>query len=641
MAMLAPPAGGQFQSRESLIEFVRTFGASNGYAISIARSKERKVYLCCDRSGKYRNRLNLTEETRRKNTSSRLIECPFSICGTKGFNNIWTLSIRDPTHCHGPSENIAAHPSLRRLDTQAQRQLSEMTRAGVRPREILSSLRQNNPLISTTSRDIYNIRTRLRQENLRGRTSIQALIEELKKGQFEYDYKYDSDGHVTHLFFSHYKSIELVRSYSSVLLMDCTYKTNKFKMPLLNVVSVTSFNTTFFVCFVFIKDEKEEDYVWALSRISRLFNGVEKPNVIVTDRELALMRALERTFSNSKNLLCLWHIEKNILAKCKSHFYTEEQWIAFLQCWTGVVKSKTDNDFTAQWTELCTKYNEFPLIVNYIQDTWLPLKEKFISAWADQYFHLGTTVTSRVEGAHATLKRYLQVSVGNLQLVYEKISLLLENQHNEIKEMVEKNKTRIPHSQNIPFYSRLVSHISLYALKKIHEQFIKASHATYDNPLEPCTGTFTTSMGLPCAHIIQERLANNQLLDLNDIHQHWWINNYHLPLQSQVENEDNSLSQLLEEFRQQYTSWSVSQQEVAQNKLVSLIREPSTVLLDPTVQRTKGRPAGSLNKIQSSTRRNPSAFEIEDTRTNGRKCGICKRAGHNSRTCPNRTTDTF
>ncbi|CAG8768418.1 23976_t:CDS:2 [Cetraspora pellucida] len=387
MTMLAPSASSQFQSRDSLIRFVQTFGASNGYAISIARSKERKVYLCCDRSRRYRNQLNLTDETRKKKTGTRLIECPFSVC-----------------------ENISAYPSLRRLDTQVQKQLSEITNAGVCPHKILSSLRQNNPSISTISQDIYNIHTKLCQENLQGCISVQALLENLKKGQFKYNYKYDNDGH--------------------------------------------------------------------------LFNGIEKPKVIVTDRELALMHALEHTFPDSKNLLCIWHIEKNILTKCKSHFCTEEEWVAFLQCWTSIVKSKTDNDFYTQWTELCT------------------------------------TETSRVEGAHAILKRYLQVSVGNLHLVYQKISLLLENQHNEIKELVEKNKTCVPYTQSIPFYARLVTNISLYTLKKIYKQFIKASNATHDNSLEPCTGTFNASMGLPCAHLIQKRLANNQLLDLSDIYQY-------------------------------------------------------------------------------------------------------------------------
>ncbi|CAG8843478.1 10796_t:CDS:2, partial [Gigaspora margarita] len=43
----------------------------------------------------------------------------------------------------------------------------------------------------------------------------------------------------------------------------------------------------------------------------------------------------------------------------------------------------------------------------------------------------------------------------------------------------------------------------------------------------------------------------------------------------------------------------------------------------------KNKLLGSLNKIQSSTRRNPLAFEIVDARTNGRKCSICKNVGHN------------
>ncbi|CAG8791740.1 20059_t:CDS:2 [Gigaspora margarita] len=127
---------------------------------------------------------------------------------------------------------------------------------------------------------------------------------------------------------------------------------------------------------------------------------------------------------------------------------------------------------------------------------------------------------TKVKGTHAVLKRYLQISVDDLHSVYEKISLLLENQYNKIKELVEKSKTRVSHTHNIPFYARLVTNISLYALKKIHEQFTKALHASYNNPLKPYTGSFYASMGLPCVHMIQEHLANNQLLNLNDIHQY-------------------------------------------------------------------------------------------------------------------------
>ncbi|KAH9266102.1 hypothetical protein BASA84_001273 [Batrachochytrium salamandrivorans] len=198
--MLAPPIG-QFVSRDSLIEHVRTFGAANGYGVKIARSKLNKVYIGCDRGGNYRKRSDITGETSRYNTSSRLIGCPFSVCGTKGKDDQWTLLVCNPNHNHEASRDNSAHPSLRRLNEHAQGQVMEMSKAGVRPREILSSLRQSDPSILAISQDIYSVCKRIRLENLRGRTPLQALVEELKEGPFEHDYQCDTDGHITHLFF--------------------------------------------------------------------------------------------------------------------------------------------------------------------------------------------------------------------------------------------------------------------------------------------------------------------------------------------------------------------------------------------------------------------------------------------------------
>jgi MULE transposase domain len=43
-------------------------------------------------------------------------------------------------------------------------------------------------------------------------------------------------------------------------LMDCTYKTNRFGMPLLDIVGITATNTTFYVGFAFPSDEKQPSY---------------------------------------------------------------------------------------------------------------------------------------------------------------------------------------------------------------------------------------------------------------------------------------------------------------------------------------------------------------------------------------------
>ncbi|CAG8781695.1 8393_t:CDS:1, partial [Racocetra persica] len=87
---------------------------------------------------------------------------------------------------------------------------------------------------------------------------------------------------------------------------------------------------------------------------------------------------------------------------------------------------------------------------------------------------------------------------------------------------------KILHAQNIPFYAEVVTKVSTFILKKVHEQFLKASNAILENPLQPCSGTFKSSMDLPCAHAIKKLLERNQCLQLTDFHQHWRIQEHQL-----------------------------------------------------------------------------------------------------------------
>ncbi len=48
--------------------------------------------------------------------------------------------------------------------------------------------------------------------------------------------------------------------YYEVILMDCTYKTNRYKMPLLIIIEVIALNITFYVAFCFMKGENYSDY---------------------------------------------------------------------------------------------------------------------------------------------------------------------------------------------------------------------------------------------------------------------------------------------------------------------------------------------------------------------------------------------
>ena len=102
---------------------------------------------------------------------------------------------------------------------------------------------------------------------------------------------------------------------------------------LLNIVGVAPTNATFFFCFCFLSSETLDDYCWALGTFRRLLNANHLPAVMVTDREMALINAIEQTIPNTKHLLCKWHFEKNILAKCRKHFSDDDHGKQFIQHW--------------------------------------------------------------------------------------------------------------------------------------------------------------------------------------------------------------------------------------------------------------------------------------------------------------------
>jgi hypothetical protein len=96
--------------RTSLLASVQAHGKTHGYNIVVKSSstptdkkpgRTAKIWLRCDRGGQYRPRNGLTEETRKRKRTSRLMDCPFMLvaAGNPGF---WTLTVLNPSHNHGP-----------------------------------------------------------------------------------------------------------------------------------------------------------------------------------------------------------------------------------------------------------------------------------------------------------------------------------------------------------------------------------------------------------------------------------------------------------------------------------------------------------------------------------------------------------
>lgn len=166
---MLPPAVGTFQTREELLKHVRDFALTQGYMVSIRDSaKDRYVTIACDRSGVYRKRLKTGASVRQRKSNSRLTNCPFEVVGKKD-EDLWTLTVKNGEHNHEPSQDSSDHPSCRRFSEEEVMLIREMTSAGKRPRQILKALNQRNPNLVSDSRNVYNVKAKVRREILSGK----------------------------------------------------------------------------------------------------------------------------------------------------------------------------------------------------------------------------------------------------------------------------------------------------------------------------------------------------------------------------------------------------------------------------------------------------------------------------------------
>ena len=132
--------------------------------------------------------------------------------------------------------------------------------AGVAPREIRTYLHTASETLATQM-DITNAIAAIRRDQRQEQSNMQALVDQLSAEGFRYHIRLDSNNRLTGIFFAHPESITYLQHNPDVLLLDCTYKTNRYSMPLLDMIGVDACQRSFCIAFAFLIDESDEDYL--------------------------------------------------------------------------------------------------------------------------------------------------------------------------------------------------------------------------------------------------------------------------------------------------------------------------------------------------------------------------------------------
>ncbi|KJY00800.1 hypothetical protein TI39_contig312g00001 [Zymoseptoria brevis] len=122
-------------------------------------------------------------------------------------------------------------------------------------------------------------------------------------------------------------------NHAEYIILDNTYKTNRYNRPLMDIVSGTGANLTIPLGFALVGGEDEATYTWIAEKFKellltyykpgsiptapRIHDPLPLPGLFITDRDRGLMNALDAVFPEIPSMICRWHVFKNVQAQAR------------------------------------------------------------------------------------------------------------------------------------------------------------------------------------------------------------------------------------------------------------------------------------------------------------------------------------
>ncbi|XP_027940169.1 uncharacterized protein LOC114194244 [Vigna unguiculata] len=273
------------------------------------------------------------------------------------------------------------------------------------------------------------------------------------------------------------------------------------------------------------------------------------PQVIVTDRDLALMNAVGIVFPECYHLLCRFHIQKNVQAKCKMLVNSVDAWDVVLQAWENVMDCEDELKFKECVHRLELVCQPWPVFFEYVNDSWIiPYKKFFVKAWTNKVMHLGNTTSNR----------------------------------------------------------RLVGNISRCALELLAPELERVKKIGFDS--SRCGCILRQTYGLPCACELAR--YDPGIIPLQEIHVMWTRLSFSNVSSSQSEGQ-LSIQREVDLLLNLFKEVDIAGKVIIKHKLLDIVSLSMTSMLPPPSKvKTKG--AAKSHRSKKSTKRDPSYFEHVD-----------------------------
>ena len=125
----------------------------------------------------------------------------------------------------------------------------------------------------------------------------------------------DDEQHLDFLVIASPENLNNFAKCPDALLLDCTFKTNKYNMPLLNLLGSNGNNRTIHLGIALMRRQDDEAFSWVFYRLKTKFDTLDiEVRLFVTDNDGACINALNTSFNTPKIAMCRWHMNKDVLS---------------------------------------------------------------------------------------------------------------------------------------------------------------------------------------------------------------------------------------------------------------------------------------------------------------------------------------
>lgn len=249
-------------------------------------------------------------------------------------------------------------------------------------------------------KDLYNKLGRKNiTDNAEGdaQTAVRSLrARSARETEFFFEHTVDTEGRLKNMFWRDHQSLLDYTAYGDVLIIDSTYKTNRYRQPLVLFVGCNNHRATTVFGFALVGDEKEETYDWVFNMFL-VSMKYKKPMSVITDGDEAIKSVLERLMPEARHRLCAWHIGRNIGQNLNN--------VEAIKCFSKFIyASLTVPEWEAQWREAVEMHQ-------MENNEWVTALYKKRTRWAESFFrgsfYGGMCSTQRCEGMNCQFKKRL------------------------------------------------------------------------------------------------------------------------------------------------------------------------------------------------------------------------------------------